>query len=73
MTFRLPAEKPRAPNSCIATSVMRARLSSGRFHHVAVAMPATLVTGRSLLAERLAEDLGLLRLVLGVGEDALVP
>ena len=36
MTFRLPAENPRAPNSCMATSVMRARLSAGRFRQVAV-------------------------------------
>src|SRR6266576_3484544 len=36
MTLRLPAEKPRLPNSTIAARVTRSRFSDGRFHHVSV-------------------------------------
>src|SRR5579864_2771702 len=36
MTLRLPAEKPRLPNSIIAARVTRSRFSGGRFHHVSV-------------------------------------
>src|SRR5947208_14545401 len=34
--LRLPAEKPRLPNSIIDARVTRSRFSAGRFHHVSV-------------------------------------
>src|SRR5712692_6805103 len=39
ITLRLPAEKPRSPNSAIAASTTRRRLSAGRFHQVALGTP----------------------------------
>jgi hypothetical protein len=40
ITFRLPAENPRWPNSSIAASVTRPRFSSLRFHHVSFGIAA---------------------------------
>src|SRR4051794_26886347 len=41
ITFRLPAEKPRLPNSSIAAFVTRSRFSGGRFHQVSVGIGAS--------------------------------